>query len=369
MQRIKVGIIGCGVIAPTHIESYRKLADVEVAWVCDIVEEKAKKLAEKYGIPRVSADYRDVLADPEVSAVSVCTDHASHAPITAAALEAGKHVLCEKALAASSEGLDLMFAAHRRHPELVFAGVFQHRFEPISQYVKAMIEKGCFGKLLTAGVQVWCLRTNEYYKADAWRGTWAQEGGAVLINQAIHFIDLLVWLAGGVAQISGTYENLTHQGVIETEDTATAAVRFKCGAIGTIEATCSSPIGWQSRLHFRGTEGSLDIRDGRPDFVKFVREDVQKEVEAGLRTAVDAPGELLGKSYYGSGHPAQIADFVSAIAEKRQPFIPASSARHAVDVVLSLYRSWRIGEWVTVPSGEVHGRRMRKVSPKKSASA
>ena len=128
VKQIKVGIIGCGVIAPCHIGSYLKLPEVRVVHLCDKVPAKAEKLAKEYGIGKVSQDYKELLADPEVDAVSICTDHASHSQIAVDALNAGKHVICEKSLASSKEKLDAMLEAARRHPGLVFSGVFQHRF-------------------------------------------------------------------------------------------------------------------------------------------------------------------------------------------------------------------------------------------------
>ncbi len=347
-KRIKVAVIGCGVIAPTHIESYLAQDQVEVAWLCDLVEQKARGLAEKYGVANVATDYRQVLADAEVDCVSVCTDHASHAPICVAALEAGKHVLCEKALAATAEGLDAVLAAHGRHPGRVFAGVFQHRFDAVSRLLKRQVDEGLFGTILTGGVQVRCLRTPGYYEADRWRGTWAEEGGSVLINQAIHFIDLLAWLMGGVTRLCGTYDNLTHGGSIETEDTAVASLRFANGALGTLEATCSSHLSWEPTLSIHGTVGSVDVRNGRCVKAVFEDEALGRQVQAELDAAADGPGVQAGKTYYGKGHAAQIADFVEAAREQRQPYVTAASARHAVDVVLAIYRSHRQNGWVAL---------------------
>ncbi len=344
---LRIGIIGCGVIGPTHIESYQRLDNVDVTWVCDLQEEKAKQCAEKYNIGQVTANFAELLA-ADVDCVSVCTDHASHAPISVAALNAGKHVLCEKALAASTEGLDAMISAHQEHPELVFSGVFQHRFDPPYQALKRLVEEDAFGQILTAGVQVRCQRTNEYYQADAWRGTWGQEGGGVLINQAIHFIDILVWVMGGVSALCGRFQNLTHGDTIETEDTAVAAVHFNNGSLGTIEATCSSHMRWENTISIHGTEGSIDIRGGKP--MKAASADPERKTQ--LQAAFDQCREdreiAASATHYGCGHPGQIADFIQAVANKSSPLVPAVSARHAVDVVLAIYESWRQRAWVKV---------------------
>lgn len=347
-ERLRCGIIGCGVIAPAHVQCYQMQDDVEVVWACDLIEEKARALAEKFGIPNVTTDYRDVMADADVEAVSVCTDHASHAPITVAALDGGKHVLCEKALAASRRGMDEMFAAAGRRPDLVFEGVFQHRFDAVNRCLKDLVEAGAFGQLLTAGVQMRCLRTKDYYRGDSWRGTWDKEGGAVMINQAIHFLDLLLWLVGPAEALCGAHTNLTHSDVIETEDTAVAILRFASGALGTVEATCSSHLGWEPTVSIHGTLGSVDMRNDNTLKVAFTDPEMTEKVKSDLSAALHQHESSSGKSYYGGGHPAQIADFVDAIRDKRPPFIPARSARHTVDVVLGIYESETTGRWVSV---------------------
>jgi predicted dehydrogenase len=344
--KLRVGIVGCGVIAPLHAESYRLVDGVEIAWACDLVEEKARRLAEKYAIAHVTTDYRELVSAADVDCVSVCTDHASHSPITVAALDAGKHVLCEKALAASTAGLEAMFAAHARNPELAFGGIFQHRFDQDVQLLKHLVDEGALGDLLTAGVQVRCWRSPDYYRADRWRGTWAEEGGAVLINQAIHFIDSLLWIVGGARALCGTYANLAHGDSMETEDTAVATLKLNCGALGSIEATCSSHLNWEPTLSLHGTRGSIDLRGGQALKVRFADESKAAEIERDLAECDRAMKVAAGKRHYGTTHPEQIADFVEAIRQGRPPFVTARSARHAVDVVLGIYQSHRTGSWV-----------------------
>jgi predicted dehydrogenase len=348
---LTVGIIGCGVIAPAHIESYQLLPGVRVRWACDLIRRKADAVAQRYAIPNVCTDFHAVVRDPAVDAISVCTDHASHAPITAAALRAGKHVLCEKALAANAVGLRQMFRAHAARPDLVFSGVFQHRFDPAMQYLKRLVEQGAFGTILTADMHMRCLRTADYYKADTWRGTWAKEGGAVLINQAIHFIDLLVWIMGGVAALTGAHANLTHNGVIETEDTAVAALRFRNGALGVIDATCSSNIAWEHTLEIHGAAGAIEWRNGQALKVAFASAARTAQVTKTLAACIEEQRIRGAKAHYGAGHPAQIADFVRAIRAQRAPFVPAAAARHTVEVVLAIYAAQQQRRWITLPRG------------------
>ncbi|MBS3762298.1 MAG: Gfo/Idh/MocA family oxidoreductase [Planctomycetes bacterium] len=345
-RELSCGIIGCGVIAPTHAESYKKLDGVQIKWACDLVEEKALALAGQYGIPRTTTRYKEVFEDPDVDCISVCTDHASHAPVSVAALESGKNVLCEKALGATQEDLDAMLEAHANRSSLVFSGVFQHRFDPVNRTLKWMVDEGMFGQLLTAGVQMRCLRTDEYYDSDEWRGTWAQEGGSVLINQTIHFIDALLWIVGGAESVAGHYTNLTHNGSIETEDCAVASLKLNCGALGIIEATSASHLNWEPTISIHGTEGSVELRNDKPLKIEFADPDRQKEVQDKLASGELEDSAAASKGYYGVGHPAQIADFIEAVRNGREPYVPAESARHAVDVVLGIYRSHREKTWI-----------------------
>ena len=347
MKSIRVGIVGCGVIAPTHATCYRQHPDVQLTWACDLNIDKARTLARDHGIPQVTADVRQMLEAPDLDLVSICTDHASHAPIACAALAAGRHVLCEKALAHRAEGLEAMLRAGDAHPGQVFAGVFQHRHEPLNQRIRGLIREGALGTLLTAGMQIRCWRSADYYRADVWRGTWDQEGGAVLINQAIHYIDLLQWMADGVRTVAGTYANLAHQDCMETEDAATATLGFACGAVGTIEATCASHLDWEPSLQFHGTTGAIELRHDRPVKLSFRDPAAAARVTAEL-DACAAETERLGKTYYGGGHAAQIADVLHAVRSGGQPYVTARSAAETVDLVLGIYAAHRGGRTVTL---------------------
>ncbi len=343
MKRIVAAIVGCGVIAPTHANGLKGIEGVELRWACDLVREKAEKLAAKFSISRISTDAAEVFADPEVDLVCVCTDHASHADLVCAALDAGKNVLCEKALANNGANLERMVAAAARHPELVASGVFQHRFDKINRVVRDLIRDASLGTLLTASVQLNCLRTDAYYQGDAWRGTWTLEGGAVLINQAIHFLDLLQWTMGGVAEISGYYENFAHKASMECEDTAVASLRFRSGAFGTIAATNASNLSWEPMLQFHGTKGSIVLRDDKPIQISMAIPEETERIRALLESAASAPEPFstAGKAYYGGGHNAQIADVVAAIREGRAPEVPIASAAETVRMVFGLYESCR----------------------------
>ncbi len=345
---MRCGIIGCGVIAPVHAASYRMLDNVEVTWACDLVESKAQKLADTFDIAHVTTDFTQLLAADDVDCVSICTDHASHAPIAAAALAAGKHVLCEKALAASPDGLNTIIAAVDEHPHLVFSGVFQHRFDTTNRIVKRLVDAGAFGELLTAAVHVRCLRTDEYYRADAWRGTWAEEGGGVLINQAIHFLDAMLWITGGATAVCGAYANRTHHDVMETEDTVAASFRLTRGALATMEATCSSHLAWEPTFELHGSAGGVELRNDQILKIDFVDKKLEHKIAKELTGAIQETTIEAGKLHYGTTHPKQIRDFIEAIRDGRRPEVTARSAAQTVRTVFAIYESQRQGKWVEI---------------------
>jgi predicted dehydrogenase len=193
-----------------------------------------------------------------------------------------------------------------------------------------------------------CLRTDEYYRADQWRGTWDLEGGAVLINQAIHFLDTMLWITGGASAACGAYANLTHGDVMETEDTVAASFRLKCGALATIEATSSSHLGWEPTIEIHGTDGAIELRGTTVLKADFADKTTGEAVAKELASANDEQKVAQGKSYYGSQHPDQIADVIDAVRTGCEPEVTARSAGHTVRTVFAIYESHRTGRWVEI---------------------
>ncbi len=339
MKKVRIGIIGCGVISATHIECYRAIPGVEVTWLCDLRDDRLADRAAKYGVRKTTRDAAEVFAARDVDAVSICTDHASHAALCLAALDAGKDVLCEKILANNRANLRRMVAAAGAHPERVFGAVFQHRFDPVNIRMREILASGALGRLLTAGVQLRCYRSDDYYRGDDWRGTWKLEGGSILVNQAIHFIDQLLWQVDSPATPLGFHANLAHRGVIETEDTAVAALRFRNGALGTLEATCGSNLNWESTLSYHGTLGSIDLRDDKPLKVEFRDAATAERIRAELAEATAPKHGVSGKTYYGTGHMAQLHDFVEAVRTRRPPAVTVPDAAKTASFIFDIYAS------------------------------
>jgi UDP-N-acetyl-2-amino-2-deoxyglucuronate dehydrogenase len=334
MHKLRFGIIGCGVIGPLHAHAISELPNAKLVAVCDIDRSRAEAMAAKYGAAHILTHYPDLLARRDIDAVCICTPHYLHAEMAIAAARAGKHILCEKPMAIRSADMDAMIAETDR------AGVqlgicFQHRFSPVFIQLKALVESGKLGRPLLGAAQLRCLRDKAYYQSAAWRGTWAREGGGVLINQAIHTIDLMLWMLGDVASVTGACATLCGREYLEVEDTASAVITFAGGAQGTIAATTASHLGWQSRLQIYGTNGSAEINYGPPqDFATL-----QIGSETHPLTFEEEADPAEGKRCYGNSHTRAVANFTDCVLEKRPFPINGHEGRKAVELILSLYRS------------------------------
>lgn len=341
-KKVRVAVIGCGVISELHLRCFAHNPHAEVAAVCDLVPERAERAArERAPGARWTTKAAEIFADPSIDAVSVCTDHASHCRLACAALAAGKHVLCEKSLARTAPDLKRMLAAAEARPDLVAAGVFQHRFEPLPRVLRDLVAGGAFGRLLTAAGSLYTLRDGDYFAKDAWRGTIRGEGGSVLINQSIHYFDLLLWIAGGADAARAFAANLGHAGLIETEDTVSVALRMRNGALGSFVATSAGMRQWTSDLVFQGTAGSVEVRDEKLFSLVLADKRAEAKVRARIDKALAAGAELFpkGKDYYGPGHQAQIDDFVRAVRTGARPYVTFADAAESDAMVFAAYAS------------------------------
>jgi UDP-N-acetyl-2-amino-2-deoxyglucuronate dehydrogenase len=344
MSTVRFGIIGCGVIGPVHAQSLAHLPQTTLVGVCDSVPARAQRVAAEFGAATWTTDYHQLLARADIDAVCICTPHYLHAEMAQAAAAAGKHIFCEKPMAIAVADLDAMEAAATR------AGVqlgicFQHRFDPVALHLKRLIEEGHFGQLLLGGAHCQCLRTPAYYASEPWRGRWLSEGGGVLINQAIHTLDLLVWLFGEATSISGTYGTLCWQDTIEVEDTASGVIGFASGAQGHLVATSASHLDWNTRLHVYGTRGSAVMNTGFPNEFTFL----ELADGAAAFTPPEETAPTVGKDCYGNSHWRALSAFADAIRTGTPYPITAREGRRAVEIVLGLYRSSRAGTAVPLP--------------------
>ncbi|MGN6814096.1 MAG: Gfo/Idh/MocA family protein [Thermomicrobiales bacterium] len=345
-RQVRMGLIGCGKIAKTHAAALASLPESAFSACCDMDVARAEAMAEEHGVPNVFGDVQEMLHSGKVDAVCVCTPHPSHAPVVVAAAEAGVHVICEKPLTIDLGEADRMVTAAEQ-AGIKFAGIFQRRFWPASQKIRQAIDSGKLGKLTLGECAVHIWRPEAYYKSDPWRGKWATEGGGVLMNQAVHAIDLFQWYMGPVAEVTGRIATLKHGDYIDVEDTAVATVVFQSGALGVIHAasTANPPLGF--RVTVLGDNGATASVWEQP------------EGSEGMTDLWTVPGEEAYLSVWteperGPGFPGfhalQIQDFLQAILEDRAPAVTGAESRKSLAIILAIYESSRTGQAVKFPA-------------------
>ncbi len=343
-DEVRFGVIGCGVIAPWHVGAIEAAEGAKLVAVCDCVPEKAEKLA-RDGV-RAYIDYRDLLADSEVDAVTICTPSGIHSEIAVEAARAGKHVLSEKPMDVSVGAMDGMIRACRQSG-VKLEVIFQRRASQLWNRVSRTVQSGKLGRMLIGDAYLKYHRGQEYYDSADWRGTWALDGGGALMNQGVHMLDVLLWTMGPVESVFAYADNLVRN--IEVEDTAVAVVKFKSGALGVIEGTTVVTPPMEHRMEFHGELGMIRIEGERIVEWSVPGEDDASEtgdggVDIKLGTAWSAPTSVAI-----AGHTAQVEDLVRAIREDRDPLVTGEEARNAVELVLAIYESARTGKPVALP--------------------
>ena len=252
-MKLKTGIIGCGKVGDFHAKAYAQLENSEFTAVCDANLERAKAFAERYNVHAYS-DIAEMIQKEHLDVVSVCTPHPIHCDPAVTAAENGCNVLIEKPLASSLADCDRIIEAGDKN-HVTIGTMVQRRFYRPCMRIHEAIEAGKIGKPVLGMVTMLGWRDKAYYDSDAWRGTWKGEGGGVLVNQAPHQLDLLLWYMGDVDEVYGVWKNLNHP-YIEVEDTAVAVVKFKSGAVGNIVVSNSQNPALYGKVHVFGENGA-----------------------------------------------------------------------------------------------------------------
>ncbi|MCA0293795.1 MAG: Gfo/Idh/MocA family oxidoreductase [Actinobacteria bacterium] len=326
MPRTRAAVVGLGDISALHLDAITANPSIELVAVCDVDAERCRTAAERLGVPGF-ADHRALLASVRVDVVHVTTPHHQHVPVALDALEAGVAVLTEKPVGhtvASAEELRARAAA-----SAVKVGVvFQNRYNPTSVALRRALDDGLIGPVQGARAAVWWSRTAAYYAAAPWRGRWAEGGGGVLINQAIHTLDLLLWLLGEPVWSSGSAATLALAASVEVEDTATIVLEHAGGVRSTFFATNTHHRNDDVELEIVGARGVLRLAGG----------------EARLRTAsgetVLASDTQAGgqRSYWGRGHALLIDDFHARLADPEPFWIGLDAGLAPLRVLREVYR-------------------------------
>jgi predicted dehydrogenase len=342
---LRFGLIGCGRISKKHIEVLTQLEGAELAAVCDIRPERATEAAEK-APARAYTDYREMLEKEELDGVSILTESGSHASI---GIDVAPHVnalVVEKPMALTLDSADRLIHACDDAATRLFV-VKQNRYNPAVVALRGALEAGRFGKLALGTVRVrWC-RDQAYYDQDAWRGTWAMDGGA-LTNQASHHIDLLQWLMGPVESVKAY--TATQLVDIEAEDTGVAVLRFAGGALGVIEATTATrPKDLEGSISILGETGSVVVGGfavNRIDTWQFAAP--RPEDETVRELAVNPP------NVYGFGHLEFYKDLLDCLRSGKRAMLDGLGGRKSLELLSAIYESATSGNEVRlhyVPRG------------------
>ena len=337
---VRFGLIGCGRVAPRHAQSLIQLSDTQLVAVADIREDRARRFSAEYGA-QAYMDYDDMMARPDIDAVTVCVPSGLHAQVAIDVLQAGKHVLVEKPIALNLADADSMIAT-AREAGLTLGVVLQNRYNSPVQQVRTLIDQGRLGKLYLGSVCVRWYRPQSYYE-DGWHGTLSMDGGA-LMNQSIHHLDALQWFLGPVASVYAYTATLAH--TMESEDVGVAVVRFRSGALATIEgSTLTWPQNLEGSVALFGERGSIKIGGTALSRITLWKVDGELEREAEILTSqrVDPP------TVYGYSHREVIHDFARALLDGHEPSTPGPEARKSLALVLAIYESARRGRQVQLP--------------------
>ncbi len=332
---MKYALIGCGRISPNHIVA-AKTNKLEIVALCDIVEERIIDKVRKFELDQVKVytDYKEMLCKEELDLVAICTESGKHASIALDCIDAGCNVIIEKPIALSLSDADQIIERGKEKGVKVCVS-HQNRFNKSIQKIRDAVDKGRFGKLYYGTAHIRWSRDWEYYSRASWRGTWEQDGGA-LMNQCIHNIDLLRWMMGDeIVEVVGMTDRLKHD-YIEAEDMGIALVRFKNGSYGIIEGTTDVyPNNLEETLYLFGEKGT----------VKAGGVSVNKIEEWRFSDQLDNPLEVKKEfgenppNVYGFGHTPLYADMIEAIEKNREPYVNAEAGRRALELVLAIYKS------------------------------
>lgn len=336
MKTWNFGIVGAGLIADFHARAIRDIPNAKLIGCCDKMPERAKKLADKYGV-RAFKTFQAMLRNDEIDVVTIATPSGFHAEPTIAAAKAGKHVICEKPIEVTLKRIDRMIEAHEKAGTRL-GGVFPYRFNDMMTPLRQAIKSGRLGVITYAGIYVPWWRTDEYYK-DSWHGTWKLDGGGALMNQSIHMVDMLCDVMPPIESVCAVTAKLGHP-QIETEDTAAAVLRYAGGAIGIIYGTTASYPGQFRRFEITGTKGTIINVENSITTWQFADEKPEdKEVLQKFGKIEGGGGVADPAAITHQNHTRNFKAFLDALDSGKDFWIDGREARRAVEIILAIYKS------------------------------
>lgn len=349
MKKVRYALIGCGRISPNHIAAVTNHADkAELIAICDVAKENAEELLKKFNLQDkgilVYTEYQKMLEDLHPDLVAIATESGKHASIAIDCIESGCNLIVEKPIALSLADADAMIAAAEKKGVFICA-CHQNRFNKSIQQIRKAVEQGRFGRLFHGTAHIRWNRGEDYYKQAPWRGTWEQDGGA-LMNQCIHNIDLLRWMMGDEIEEVQAYTDRLNHPYIDAEDLGIAIVRFKNGGYGIIEGTTNIyPKNLEETLYLFGEKGT--VKAGGKS-VNLIEEWLFAD-ETGNPEEIKEKYSEKPTNVYGFGHTPLYENVLNAVISGQQPYIDGQAGRRALELVLAVYKSAAEGKAVKLP--------------------
>jgi predicted dehydrogenase len=343
-KKIGFAIIGTGNIGRLHARSIQSIPEASLIVVYDQQLANAMKIGHELSIP-VATSLNEIIDNSAVDVVSICTPSGTHAEFALPLAQKRKHLLVEKPLDIKLKRIDEMIEATQT-AGVIMTGVLPSRFREGIQKTYQAVQKRRLGRLVLLAGSIKWFRPDEYYQGS-WRGTWELDGGGALMNQSIHTIDLIQWLGGPIDTIYGKTATLRHQ--IQTEDTGSALIEFKNGALGVIQGATSCWLGDPARIEIHGTEGTIVLEEGR-----IVRWDLKNGTIDEQKEMLSLEKDSFGGSRDPMGispelHRRQMVDLIEAIHFNRPPLVTGTEARKAVEIILAIYQSSQTGTKIQLP--------------------
>lgn len=335
---VNFAIVGCGHISKKHIEAIEKIENARLVAVCDSDPTRLKEFQHIYGIPGYENLKSMLESEPCIHVINICVPSGLHAPIAIQAAEAQKHIIVEKPIALTLKDAEAIIQACNQN-RVKLSVVHPNRFRPAVMALKSAVNDRLFGKLSHANATVRWNRNQEYYDQAVWRGTKEMDGG-VLMNQAIHNLDLLLWLVGPVVEVQAYAATRLRQ--IETEDVITATLKFEDGSLGIIEAASTVyPKNYEESISIFGETGTAVISGHTANWIKqWVFEAINEEA------GKDIVSEVNEDPYGIPGHQHIIRDMIEAIETDREPIVSGEDGRNALKLVLAVYEAAKLGRSV-----------------------
>lgn len=341
MDRLRFGICGCGMISRWHADSILEIEGCEIRGVADRNAGAAAGFAASYGV-LAYGDMDEMLADPDIDIVCICTPSGTHAQLAIKCAEAGKHIIVEKPMAVTLAECDEMIAAAEKN-SVIMTVISQLRFTHTVQSVRSAVGNGALGRVVCGDIYMKYYRSPQYYANSLWRGTRAMDGGGALMNQGVHGVDVLQHIMGPVKSVYGICRTLARD--IETEDTAAAVLEYASGAIGVIEATTSVMPGSCRRVEINGTGGTIVMLED--SVVEWSVEGMTIPADILVRSSNMEAARDPSKINL-DGHKNQISDMVRAVRCGGRPAIDGYEGKKPIRIITAIYESSASGRRIDI---------------------